>query len=88
LAGAARLGANAPFAEAATLLAELTGIRVRAATVRRQGEALGATVVALAEAEVERLEQEGPEPPVAPDRLVTRVDGAMIPLRQGGNGPR
>jgi hypothetical protein len=79
----ARLGANAPFAEAAALLADLTGIRVSAATVRRQSEALGATVVALAEAEVERIEQEWPVPPVAPDRLVTSVDGAMIPLRHG-----
>lgn len=79
----ARLGANAPFAEAAALLEDLTGIRVSAATVRRQTEALGATVVALAEAEVERIEQEGPLPPVAPDRLVTSVDGAMIPLRHG-----
>ena len=79
----ARLGADAPFAEAAALLEDLTGIRVSAATVRRQSEALGATVVALAEAEVERIEQEWPLPPVAPDRLVTSVDGAMIPLRHG-----
>jgi hypothetical protein len=79
----ARLGANAPFAEAAALLEDLTGIQVSAATVRRQSEALGATVVALAEAEVARIEQEWPLPPVAPARLVTSVDGAMIPLRHG-----
>jgi hypothetical protein len=79
----ARLGANAPFAEAAALLAELTGIHVSAATVRRQTEALGATAVALAEAEVERIEQEWPTPPEAPERLVVSVDGAMVPLRHG-----
>lgn len=79
----ARLGANAPFAEAAALLADLTGIRVSAATVRRQTEALGATVVTLAEAEVARIEQEWPLPPVAPARLVVSVDGAMVPLRGG-----
>jgi hypothetical protein len=79
----ARLGATVPFAEAAALLAELTGIRVSAATVRRQTEALGATALALAEAEVARLEQEWPLPPVAPDRLVVSVDGAMVPLRGG-----
>ncbi len=79
----ARLGATVPFAEAAALLAELTGIRVSAATVRRQTEALGATVVTLAEAEVARLEQEWPLPPVAPERLVVSVDGAMVPLRGG-----
>jgi hypothetical protein len=79
----ARLGATVPFAEVAALLAELTGIRVSAATVRRQTEALGATVVTLAEAEVARLEQEWPLPPVAPERLVVSVDGAMVPLRGG-----
>jgi hypothetical protein len=77
----ARLGANVPFAEAAALLEELTNIRVSAATVRRQTEALGATAVALAE--VARIEQEWPVPPVAPERLVVSVDGAMVPLRHG-----
>src|SRR5262249_42048358 len=79
----ARLGANAPCAEAAALLAELTGSRVSAATVRRQTEALGATAVALAEAEVVRIAQAWPVPPVAPDRLVLSVEGAMVPLRHG-----
>jgi hypothetical protein len=78
-----RLGAALPFAQAAVLLQDLTGIQVSAATVRRQTEAVGASAVAMAKAEVERLEQEGPLPPVAPDRLVVSVDGAMVPLRQG-----
>ncbi len=78
-----RLGATLPFAQAAELLEDLTGLRVSPATVRRQTEAVGATALALAEAEVERLEQEWPEAPVAPARLVTGADGAMIPLRGG-----
>ena len=47
-----------PFAQAAALLEDLTGIRVSAATIRRQTEALGATAVALADAEVEQREAE------------------------------
>lgn len=78
-----RLGAALPFAQAAELLEDLTGLRVSAATVRRQTEVVGATALALAEAEVERIEQEWPEAPAAPARLVTGADGAMIPLRGG-----
>lgn len=51
--------------------------------MRRETEAVGATALALAEREVEHLEQECPLPPVAPDRLVVSVDGAMVPLRGG-----
>jgi hypothetical protein len=79
----ARLGATLPFAQAAALLAEFTGLQVSAATVRRQTEAVGATAVAQAEAEVVRLEQELPAPSVAPERLVVGADGAMVPLVGG-----
>ena len=79
----ARLGAPLPFAQAADLLQELTGIHVRAATVRRQTEALGATAVALVAAEVERLEQDTPPPPLGPAQLVLGADGAMVPLVRG-----
>lgn len=72
-----------PFAQAADLLHELTGIRVSAATLRRQTEALGATAGALVEAEVERLEQETPPPPPGPEQLVLGADGAMVPLVRG-----
>jgi hypothetical protein len=51
-----RLGGTLPFDQAAELLADLTGLVVSAATVRRLCEA-----VALAEAEVDRIEQEWPE---------------------------
>ncbi len=79
----ARLGATLPFAQAADLLQELTGIRVSAATLRRQTEALGASAVALVEAEVERLEQDTPPPPPGPEQLVLGADGAMVPLVHG-----
>lgn len=79
----ARLGATLPFAQAAALLSELTGIPVSASTLRRQTEALGATAVAVAEAEVARLEREMPRPPTAPARLVLEADGAQVPLVRG-----
>ena len=93
----ARLGATLPFAQAAALLAELTGLqevrRVSATTVRRHTQALGATAVALAEEEVARLVRlvrlepgSEPEPPPAtapPERLVLGADGAMAPLVGG-----
>jgi hypothetical protein len=79
----ARLGATLPFVQAAALLQELTGIRVSAATLRRQTEALGATAVALGEAEVARREEEPPPPPPGPERLVLSADGAMVPLVGG-----
>jgi hypothetical protein len=78
-----RLGAELPFARAAYWLEELTGIMLSAPTVRRQTEAVGATAVALSEAEVEQLEQELPEAPSRPDRLVVGADGAMVPLVGG-----
>lgn len=75
-----RLGAELPFARAAFWLSELTGVSVSVSTVRRQTEAVGATAVARAEAEVARLEREMPTPAVRAERLVLGVDGAMAPL--------
>jgi len=46
------LGASVPFAEAAAVLAHLTGVRVGAETVRRLTEAAGAARVALETAAV------------------------------------
>ena len=65
-----RLGAEVPFARAAFWLEELTGLGVSAATVRRHTEAVGATAVALVDAEVARLERDLPEAPEQPERLV------------------
>jgi hypothetical protein len=78
-----RLGAELPFARAAFWLEELSGVALSAATVRRHTEAVGATALALAEAEVTRLEREAPAPPVYPERLVLGADGAMVPLVGG-----
>lgn len=78
-----RLGAEVPFARAAFWLEELTGLGVSAATVRRSTEAVGATAVALAAAEVARLEREPPVPDAQPERLVLGADGAMVPLLGG-----
>jgi hypothetical protein len=78
-----RLGAELPFARAAFWLEELTGVVLSASTVRRQTEAVGATAVALAEAEVERLERETPTAPCRPERLAMGADGAMVPLVGG-----
>jgi hypothetical protein len=55
-----RLGAELPFARAAFWLEELTGLAVSAASVRRHTEAVGATAVAQAAAEVARLGRETP----------------------------
>lgn len=78
-----RLGAELPFARAAFWLEELTGIALSAPTMRRQTEAVGATAVALSEAEVERVERELPEAPSRPERLVLGADGALVPLVRG-----
>lgn len=78
-----RLGAQLPFARAAFGLEELTGIALSAPTMRRQTEAVGATAVALSEAEVERVERELPEAPSRPERLVLGADGALVPLVRG-----
>lgn len=78
-----RLGADVPFARAAFWLHELCGITVSAATMRRQTEAVGASAVALAEAQVAPLERAAPAPPVQPERLVLGADGAMVPLVGG-----
>jgi hypothetical protein len=78
-----RLGAELPFARAAFWLEELTGVALSASTVRRQTEAVGTTAVALAEAEVERLERALPAAPCRPARLALGADGAMVPLLGG-----
>jgi hypothetical protein len=78
-----RLGAELPFARAAFWLEELTGVALSPATVRRQTEAVGATAVALEEAEVARLERETPAAPCRPERLAMGADGAMVPLVGG-----
>jgi hypothetical protein len=72
-----------PFAQAAEHLAFFWGVRLDAATVRRQAEAAGAAYVEIQAAEVERLEREAPEPPAGPAAQQVSADGAMIPLVGG-----
>lgn len=79
----ARLGATLPFAQAAAVVRDLTGLPVSASTVRRQTEALGATAVLRAEVEVAGLERETPAPPTRPAQVVLGADGAMVPLVGG-----
>jgi hypothetical protein len=84
--GLVRLGTWLPFAPAARLLGHFTGVRVSAATARRQTERAGAALVALQDVEVARLERETPAPPAGPAVQQLSVDGAMVPLVGGAWG--
>lgn len=79
----AHLAAHLPFAEAATLLERLTGIRLGASTVERTAVAVGAALRAAQQAEAQR-HRAGVGPPVErkPPRLYVSVDGIYAPLRQ------
>jgi hypothetical protein len=72
-----------PFAPAAAMLHRFTGVRVSAATARRQTEIVGRVAEALEEREVARIEDELPPTPAGPARALLSVDGAMVPLRHG-----
>ena len=79
---AAQLAAHLPFAEAALLLAELTGIQVGASTVERCALAAG-RALRRAQDESAARHRGGAGPPVErqPQRLYVSVDGIMAPLR-------
>lgn len=78
-----RLGTRLSFAEAASELWHLKGVRVSAATVRRRTEGDGALYAALQEAEAARVLAEAPRPPQGPAVQQVSVDGAMVPLVDG-----
>ncbi len=85
---AARLGAVAPFREAAEVLASLTGQELGAETVRRQTEPVGATLAEAEDAATARAA--GPRGTVAeseldpaPGLLVVQADGAMVRFQDG-----
>jgi hypothetical protein len=78
-----RLGTWLPFEQGPEALRFLAQVEVSAETVRRLTEAAGAAQVAIAEAEVERLERENPASPPGPALLQVSVDGAMVPLVGG-----
>ena len=78
-----RLGAWLPFQRAADLLADLTQVRISEATARRATEAAGAAYVAHQTQEATQPLHDDPAAPVAPERIVVSVDGAMVPLIGG-----
>lgn len=69
-----------PFERAAVELEYLLGVEMSEPRVRRLTEKAGAAMVAVQEAEVERLEQQAPEAPAGPGLQLLSVDGAMVPL--------
>jgi hypothetical protein len=79
-----RLGCRLSFAEAASELGHLKGVRVAAATARRHTEADGAIYAALEETAATRVLAEAPRPRPGPAVQQVSVDGAMVPLRDGG----
>jgi hypothetical protein len=81
-----RLGAAAPFAEAAEGLAALTGLELGIETVRRHTEAAGTAVRAAedtAVAQVERTREAAEPVDPAPGVLVVETDGAMVRYQDG-----
>lgn len=78
-----RLGARLSFAEAASELGHLKGVRVDAATARRRTEADGAVYAALQDAEASRVLAQAPPPPPGPAVQQVSVDGAMVGLVDG-----
>jgi hypothetical protein len=81
--GLVRLGAWMPFGQAAAGLGWFTGAPVGRETARRLTEAAGAALVALEDAEAERLTAERPPPPAGPRVVQLSLDGAMVPLVDG-----
>ncbi len=79
-----RLGAELPFATAATTLTLMTGAHVSASTIRRATLASGAAVHELELAFGAAVEAgTAPAPPVPTTPLQLSVDGSMVPLVHG-----
>src|SRR5262249_16172513 len=68
------------FERAAGELGYLLGVKLSESRVRRLTEKAGVAMVAVQEAEVERLESEVPKPPAGPALQLMSVDGAMVGL--------
>jgi hypothetical protein len=77
------LGAWLPFEQAASLLADLTGAKVSAATARRVTEAAGGVYAQLQEQWVADQEKGQQSEGEKPSRLVMTTDGVMVPLLKG-----
>lgn len=78
-----RLGARLSFAEAASELWHLKGVRVSAATARRRTEADGAVYAAAQDAAARQVLADPPPPRPGPAVQQVSVDGAMVPLCDG-----
>jgi hypothetical protein len=81
-----RLGATAPFRDAAAVLAELTGLELSPETVRGHTEAAGRALRAAEDAAVAAVERtRGAAEPVeaAPGVLLAEADGTMLRFLDG-----
>lgn len=82
---AARLGGLTTFAEAAGLLAELTGVALGTETVRTHAERLGTELEGQQQATQAHVDREQAPPPAhhrpVPDQLVLEADGVMVRYR-------
>ena len=78
-----RLGARLSFAEAASELWHLKGVRVSAATVRRRTEVDGACYATCQDAAARQVLATAPPAPPGPAVQQVSVDGAMVPLVDG-----
>jgi hypothetical protein len=72
-----------PFAKAADMLERFTQVSVSESSAQRHTEAIGMAYEAVQLAEVEHIEQDWPEVPPGPDKLVLSVDGAFVPVLHG-----
>ena len=78
-----RLGSRLSFAEAASELEQMKGVRVSAATARRRTEADGAVYAALQESAARHELATAPAASLGPPLQQVSVDGAMVPLVDG-----
>ncbi len=79
----ARVGAAAPFAAAADLLAELAGIQLNTKRIERCAEADGAAAAERIQAESTALARRRISvlpPAVVPDKLYIAIDGTGVPM--------
>src|SRR5207302_6904180 len=84
LARLVQLGTWLPFAQVPAAAASLLRLPVSAESVRRLTEQAGAALVAVAAADLRRLEQGADVPAAAgPPLQQLSVDGAMVPLVGG-----
>lgn len=78
-----RLGSRLTFSEAQEELQLMWGVAVSTASVRQITLRNGVIANELLTKEIQRLQQEAPEPTVAPENLVVSADGAMVQLTTG-----